>query len=390
MSTTFLETNGFETNSFNIGKNSSSSAFSYNQRENNIDDNDRTANDGVKVMPFAHDTDTTRTCLENIQSTSCSSSTTLPSSSKNRYCLFPILHAELWKCYKIAQALNWTAEEMDLSYDLVDWNEKLNDNERFFIKNVLAFFASADGVVNENLAERFMNDVEELEAKTFYAHQMYIEGVHNETYSLLIDTFVKDEIEKQKLFQWTNTYPGVGRKIRWAQRWIHDKDASFAERLFAFAIVEGIFFSGSFCAIFWLKKRNLMPGMCTSNEWIARDEALHCTFACNLSKYKKLTLSRAKALEIIVEAVEIEKYFVTQALPVELIGMNAKTMCQYIEYVADYWLVYIGHDKYYHQTNPFDWMQSISLEGKTNMFEKRVTEYSKNTQSRIFDMNADF
>jgi ribonucleoside-diphosphate reductase beta chain len=295
--------------------------------------------------------------------------------NKDRFVLFPIKHSEIWKMYKQAEASFWTAEEIDLSADLTDWADRLNNDERHFIKHVLAFFAASDGIVNENLAVNFMNEVQYPEARCFYGYQIMIENIHSETYSLLIDTYINDSAEKNRLFHAIETVPAVTRKADWALRWI--EKGSFAERLVAFAAVEGIFFSGSFCSIFWLKKRGLMPGLSFSNELISRDEGLHCDFACLLYRQLLNKLPESRVLEIITHAVEIEKEFVTDALPVQLIGMNAELMRQYIEFVADRLLVELGCSKVYNATNPFDFMEMISLQGKTNFFEKKVAEYQK-------------
>jgi ribonucleoside-diphosphate reductase beta chain len=295
--------------------------------------------------------------------------------NKDRFVLFPIKHNDIWQFYKQAEASFWTAEEIDLSADLVDWNEKLNDDERHFIKHVLAFFAASDGIVNENLAVNFMNEVQYPEARCFYGFQIMMENIHSETYSLLIDTYIKDTAEKTRLFHAIDTVPAVKRKAEWALRWI--EKGSFPERLISFAAVEGIFFSGSFCSIFWLKKRGLMPGLSFSNELISRDEGLHCDFACLLYKELLNKLPEARVKEIIASAVEIEKEFVTDALPVSLIGMNAAMMQQYIEFVADRLLVALGFTKHFNATNPFDFMEMQSLQGKTNFFEKKVAEYQK-------------
>ncbi|MFY0607325.1 MAG: ribonucleotide-diphosphate reductase subunit beta [Cyclobacteriaceae bacterium] len=293
----------------------------------------------------------------------------------NRFVLFPIEHNDIWKMYKQAEASFWTAEEIDLSQDLKDW-AALNDGERHFIKHVLAFFAASDGIVNENLAENMVSEVQYTEAKFFYGFQIAIENIHSETYSLLIDTYVKDPKEKDDLFHAIDTMDCVKRKAEWALRWIDE--GNFQERLIAFAAVEGIFFSGSFCSIFWLKKRGLMPGLTFSNELISRDEGLHCDFACLLYNNHIIEkLDTALVTDIIKEAVEIEKEFVSDALPVKLIGMNADLMCQYIEFVADRLLGELGCEKIYDSTNPFDFMDMISLQGKTNFFEKRVAEYQK-------------
>jgi len=293
----------------------------------------------------------------------------------NRFVLFPIEHNDIWQMYKQAEASFWTAEEIDLSPDLTDW-EKLNDGERHFISHVLAFFAASDGIVNENLGVNFLAEVQFPEAKCFYGFQIMMENIHSETYSLLIDTYIKDPREKDKLFNALETVPCVAKKGEWALRWINS--GNFVERLIAFAAVEGIFFSGSFCSIFWLKKRGLMPGLSFSNELISRDEGLHCEFACLLYKeYVVNKLPQERIYEIITDAVTIEKEFITESLPVDLIGMNSRLMKQYIEYVADFWLIRLGYAPYYHTENPFDFMTSISLQGKTNFFEKRVAEYQK-------------
>lgn len=295
--------------------------------------------------------------------------------NKNRFVLFPIEHSDIWKFYKQSVASFWTAEEIDLSQDNKDW-DNLNDGERHFISHVLAFFAASDGIVNENLAENFVSEVQYTEAKFFYGFQIAMENIHSETYSLLIDTYVKDPKEKDKLFNAIDTMDCVKKKADWALRWIDD--GSFAERLIAFAAVEGIFFSGSFCSIFWLKKRGLMPGLCFSNELISRDEGMHCDFACLIyNDHLKNKLPEETVIKIIKDAVAIEKEFVTDALPVNLIGMNADLMCQYIEFVADRLLVELNCPKVYNAKNPFDFMDMISLQGKTNFFEKRVAEYQK-------------
>ncbi len=315
--------------------------------------------------------------------------------NKDRFVIFPIVHNDIWKFYKQAEACFWTAEEIDLGADMVDWEDKLNDDERHFIKHVLAFFAASDGIVNENLAENFLAEVQYSEAKFFYGFQVMMENIHSETYSLLIDTYIKNDKEKDKLFHAIDTLDCVKRKADWALNWI-DK-GSFAERLIAFAAVEGIFFSGSFCSIFWLKKRGLMPGLGFSNELISRDEGMHCDFACLLyNNHIKNKLSKETVRKIISDAVEIEKEFVTDALPVRLIGMNAELMQQYIEFVADRLLVELGNDKIYNVSNPFDFMDMINLQGKTNFFEKRVPDYQKagvsNTSAadKSFTMDADF
>lgn len=298
------------------------------------------------------------------------------SENPNRFVLFPIEHDDIWSFYKKSEASFWTAEEIDLGADLFDWNNKLNDDERYFIKHILAFFAASDGIVNENLAENFVAEVQYTEAKFFYGFQIMMENIHSETYSLLIDTYIKDNAEKKKLFNAIETLDCVKEKAEWALDWI--EKGSFAERLVAFAAVEGIFFSGSFCSIFWLKKRGLMPGLSFSNELISRDEGMHCDFACLLYTNHLVNKLPKKTVEkIILDAVEIEKAFVCDALPVKLIGMNSKLMSQYIEFVADRLLVELGNDKVFNVTNPFDFMDMISLQGKTNFFEKRVAEYQK-------------
>jgi ribonucleoside-diphosphate reductase beta chain len=312
----------------------------------------------------------------------------------NRFVLFPIQHDDIWAFYKKAEASFWTAEEIDLSPDLIDWENKLNDDERHFIKHVLAFFAASDGIVNENLAQNFLSEVQYTEAKFFYGFQLAAENIHSETYSLLIDTYIKNTAEKNYLFNALETLDCVKKKADWALRWI-DK-GSFAERLVAFAAVEGIFFSGSFCSIFWLKKRGLMPGLAFSNELISRDEGLHCDFACLLySKHLITKLPKDKVAEIIMDAVTIEKEFVTDALPVKLIGMNSDLMGQYIEFVADRLLVELGNDRVYNTANPFDFMEMISLQGKSNFFEKRVGEYQKagvlnNSGAQNFVLDEEF
>lgn len=314
--------------------------------------------------------------------------------NNNRFVLFPIQHDDIWSFYKRSEASFWTAEEIDLSPDLIDWENKLNDDEKHFIKHVLAFFAASDGIVNENLAENFLAEVQYTEAKFFYGFQIAMENVHSETYSLLIDTYIKDSAEKKHLFNAIDTLDCVKKKADWALRWI-DK-GSYAERLIAFAAVEGIFFSGSFCSIFWLKKRGLMPGLTFSNELISRDEGLHCDFACLLyTKHLKNMLPKEQVTEIIKDAVEIEKEFVTDALPVRLIGMNSDLMTQYIEFVADRLLVELGNEKIYNATNPFGFMEMISIQGKTNFFEKRVGEYQKagvlsGDNSQTFSTDEDF
>lgn len=310
-----------------------------------------------------------------------------------RFVIFPIKHNDIWQFYKNAEASFWTAEELDLSQDITDW-ENLNDGERHFISNVLAFFAASDGIVNENLAVDFISNVQYAEAKCFYGFQIAIENIHAEVYSLLIDTYIKDEKEKDRLLNAMEHIPCVKKKADWAMRWIDN--GNFVERLIAFAVVEGIFFSGSFCSIFWLKKRGLMPGLAFSNELISRDEGMHRDFACLLyTDHIKNHLKDEDVYDIIKDAVEIEKEFVSDALPVSLIGMNATLMCQYIEFVADHLLEQLNLKKVYNSSNPFDFMELISLQGKTNFFEKRVGEYQKagvtsDKDSQSFSLDEDF
>jgi len=296
--------------------------------------------------------------------------------NKDRFVIFPIKHQDIWEWYKKQEACIWTAEEIDLHTDLNDWNNKLNDDEKYFIKHILAFFAASDGIVNENLAENFVSEVQYPEAKFFYGFQIMMENIHSETYSLLIDTYVKDEAEKHQLFHAIETFPAIKDKAEWALKWI-DSD-SFAERLIAFAAVEGIFFSGSFCSIFWLKKRGLMPGLTFSNELISRDEGMHCDFAVHLHNHHLINkVPKARITEILTDALNIERKFITESLPASLIGMNATLMTQYLEFVTDRLLVELGCDRVYNSSNPFDFMDMISLQGKTNFFEKRVAEYQK-------------
>ncbi|MFD1553154.1 ribonucleoside-diphosphate reductase [Putridiphycobacter roseus] len=312
----------------------------------------------------------------------------------NRFVLFPIEHEDIWKAYKTQEACIWTAEELDLSQDIIDWEEKLSDDERFFIKHVLAFFAASDGIVNENLAENFVKEVQYTEAKFFYGFQIMMENIHSETYSLLIDTYIKDDKEKDYLFNALETFPPVKKKAEWALNWIDN--GTFAQRLIAFAAVEGIFFSGSFCSIFWLKKRGLMPGLTFSNELISRDEGMHMEFAVLLyNDHLEHKLPKEEVEEIITTAVDIEREFITESLPVKLIGMNADLMSQYIEFVADRLLVELGNDKVYNVTNPFDFMDMINLQGKTNFFEKRVGEYQKagvmgGSDKQTFSLDEEF
>lgn len=312
----------------------------------------------------------------------------------SRFVLFPIRDAEIWLLYKKALASFWTVEEIDLASDHEDWNG-LHDEERHFISHVLAFFAASDGIVNENLLSNFANEVQLPEARCFYGFQIAMENIHSETYALLIDTYIRDKEEKHRILSALETIPCVQKKANWALKWCNADNASFSERLVAFAAVEGIFFSGSFCAIFWLKKRGLMPGLCFSNQLIARDEGLHCDFACLL--HSKLTnkLLESRIVEIVSSAVDIEKEFITDALPVELIGMNSGLMCDYICFCADRLLQALGCSKHYGVANPFEWMEMISLQGKTNFFENRVSEYSKsgvgvNRNLQVFDLDTQF
>lgn len=296
--------------------------------------------------------------------------------NKNRFVIFPIKHHDIWDWYKKMEASFWTAEEIDLHQDLNDWNNKLSNDERYFIKHILAFFAASDGIVNENLAENFVNEVQYAEAKFFYGFQIMMENIHSETYSLLIDTYVKDEAEKDALFNALEVFPAIKKKADWALKWIESD--SFAERLIAFAAVEGIFFSGAFCSIFWLKKRGLMPGLTFSNELISRDEGVHCDFAVHLHNHHLINkVPKDRIKEILVDALDIEREFITESLPASLIGMNAKLMAQYVEFVTDRLLVELGCERVYNASNPFDFMDMISLQGKTNFFEKRVSEYQK-------------
>ncbi|CAB3402330.1 unnamed protein product [Caenorhabditis bovis] len=312
----------------------------------------------------------------------------------NRFVIFPLKHRNVWEFYKKAVASFWTVEEVDLGKDMNDW-DKMNGDEQYFISRVLAFFAASDGIVNENLCERFSNEVKITEVRFFYGFQIAIENIHSEMYSKLIETYIRDEKERNTLFNAVFEFEFIKKKADWALRWISDKKASFAERLIAFAAVEGIFFSGSFAAIFWLKKRGLMPGLTHSNELISRDEGLHRDFACLLYSMLKKKLSQERIYEIIRDAVVIEQEFLTEALPVDMIGMNCRLMSQYIEYVADHLLVELGCARLYNKKNPFDFMENISIEGKTNFFEKRVAEYQRpgvmtKDAERLFDLEADF
>lgn len=295
--------------------------------------------------------------------------------NKNRFVIFPIQHDDIWQWYKKQEASFWTAEEIDLHQDVVDW-KKLSDDERYFLKHILAFFAASDGIVNENLAENFVNEVQYSEAKFFYGFQIMMENIHSEMYSLLIDTLVDNDKEKDELFNALERFPAIKKKADWALRWIDSE--SFAERLIAFAAVEGIFFSGAFCSIFWMKKRGMLPGLATSNEFISRDEGLHRDFACHLHNNHLVNkVPQERIVQILSEALDIEREFITESLPVNLIGMNSKLMSEYLEFVTDHLLETLNCPKVYNTANPFDFMDMISLEGKTNFFEKRVSEYKK-------------
>jgi len=318
-------------------------------------------------------------------------------SLSKKYTMFPIENENVWKLYKKAVACFWTVEEIDFSKDIVDWN-KLKDEEKYFISHVLAFFAGSDGIVIENLVLRFMKEFDQPEVRAFYSFQSAIESIHSETYSLLIDTYITDQTEKNKLFTAINTFECIGKKAKWAVKWIEDKDANISTRIIAFAAVEGIFFSGAFCSIFWLKKRGLLPGLCFSNELISRDEGMHTDFAIIMYNDYVDKLDKKVILDIITEAVEIEKEFIVEALPCKLIGMNSELMQQYIEFVADRLLIQIGLEPHWKSKNPFSFMEMISMTGKTNFFEKRVAEYSKanmglgedSSKSRLFSIDAAF
>jgi len=310
----------------------------------------------------------------------------------NRYVMFPIQDNDIWKMYKKQIDCFWRTEEIDFSKDLTDW-AKLSADEKYFISMVLGFFAASDGIIVENLAVRFMSDVQLAEARAFYGFQIAMENIHSETYSVMIDTFIKDKAEQQKMFQAVQNFPCIAKKATWAKKWITDNRSSFAARLVAFAVVEGIFFSSSFAAIYWIKKRGLMPGLTLSNEFISRDEAMHCEFAVLLYKKLQKKLSKKRIYEIVKEAVEIEKEFITEAIPCRLIGMNTKLMQQYIEFVADRMLLQLGYDKIYSVGNPFDFMELISIESKVNFFERTNSEYAlanKSVEKDIFELSADF
>jgi ribonucleoside-diphosphate reductase subunit M2 len=316
----------------------------------------------------------------------------LLASDDNRFVMFPIKYNDIWEMYKKQVDCFWRTEEIDLTKDFSHW-EGLQVDEKFFISMILAFFAASDGIVLENLAMRFMNEVQVSEARAFYGFQIAMENIHSQTYSVLIETYIKDKEEKHKLFHAIENFPCIKKKSDWAQKWIRDNRSSFATRLIAFACVEGIFFSGAFCSIFWLKKRGLMPGLTFSNELISRDEALHCEFAVLLYSKLENKLKKARVYEIIKEAVEIETEFICDALPCRLIGMNSEMMTQYIKFVADRLCLQLGYDKIYNTANPFSWMEMISLEGKTNMFERKISEYSLANKSKtddIFEITEDF
>jgi ribonucleoside-diphosphate reductase subunit M2 len=310
----------------------------------------------------------------------------------NRYVMFPIKYNDVWEMYKRSIDSFWHTGEISLAQDLNDWN-KLNDDERNFIKMILAFFSSSDALVTDNLGTRFMNEVQVSEARAFYAFQIAIETIHSEMYSILIDTYIKDNEEKTKLFQATTNYPCIQKKFKWAEKWLNDKRSNFATRLVGFALVEGLFFSSSFAAIYWIKKRGLMPGLTFSNELISRDEALHTEFAILLYSKINKKIPKKKLYEIVKEAVEIEKEFITESIPCRMIGMNSKLMCQYIEFVADRLCLQLGYDKLYNSTNPFDFMELISIESKVNFFERTNAEYAlanKTVDEGVFDFDGDF
>lgn len=312
----------------------------------------------------------------------------------NRFVLYPIKHSSIFDMYKIATSSFWVCEEVDLSKDINDWNNKLTDNEKLFIENILAFFAGADGIVNENLAQRFYNDVKIPEARAFYSFQMAIETIHSEMYSLMIDTYIKDNQKRKLLFNAINTIPSIAKKAQWAQKWIENSEAPFAMRLVAFAIVEGVFFSGAFASIYWLKERNLMPGLCTSNELISRDEGLHTEFAVLLYSMLSDKLTQTQINDIFTEAVEIETEFIIESIPCKLLGINSDLMSDYIKFVADRLIVQLGYSKLYNIKNPLDFMDRISLSNKTSFFEHRPTEYSKagvgNKDNHTFSLDEDF
>uniref|UniRef100_A0A1I7XKT3 Ribonucleoside-diphosphate reductase n=1 Tax=Heterorhabditis bacteriophora TaxID=37862 RepID=A0A1I7XKT3_HETBA len=333
--------------------------------------------------------------MEQFSGHSLNSDEPLLKENPNRFVIFPLKYHDIWGFYKKAVASFWTVEEVDLGKDMADW-EKMNENERFFISRVLAFFAASDGIVNENLVERFSKEVQVPEARFFYGFQIAIENIHSEMYSKLIETYIRDENERHLLFNAITEFPCIAKKARWAFRWIGDNEAPFAERVIAFAAVEGIFFSGSFAAIFWLKKRGLMPGLTHSNELISRDEGLHRDFACLMYSHIQNKLTQGRIHEIIKDAVTIEQEYLTESLPVDMIGMNCRLMSQYIEFVADHLLVELHCEKVlYNSKNPFDFMENISIDGKTNFFEKRVSEYQRpgvmtTEDERQFQLDAEF
>lgn len=318
----------------------------------------------------------------------------LLSDVKNRFVLFPVKYDDMWQMYKTAQSVFWVPNEVDLTKDLTDWDSKLNENEKHFILNVLAFFSSSDSIVNENLAARFLNEVQIPEAKAFYGFQIAMEVIHQEMYSLMIDTYVKDSVEKSKLFDSIFTVPTINKKANWAMKWINDQESSFATRLVAFAIVEGIFFSSAFASIYWLKERGLMPGLCLSNEFISRDEGLHCEFAILLYSYIKNRLSQETIHAIVREATEIECEFVNDSLRVRLIGMNSDLMCEYVKFCSDRLLKQLGYEPIYNVNNPFQFMERIGLSNKTNFFEHYVADYSKANVGKndafVFSMEEEF
>ena len=308
-------------------------------------------------------------------------------SISEKYVSFPIKHHNIWQKFKEAQAAFWVAEEIDLSKDVIQWETVLEDNEKYFIKYVLAFFAASDGIVMENLAVNFMKDTDLAEARSFYAYQIYNEAIHSETYSLLIDTYIKDPVEKDKIFNAVENFPAVKRKAEWALKWINDKTVTYATRLIAFSVVEGVFFSGSFCSIFWLKKRGLMPGLTFSNELISRDEGTHTDMAVIMSLMQTDRPTQEEVHNIFKDAVTIEKEFIIESLPCKLLGMNSKMMAEYIEFVADRLLSQLQYNKIYNTSNPFDWMELISLNGKSNFFERKVGEYKN---AKVGEKHEDF
>lgn len=304
---------------------------------------------------------------------------------ENRFCMFPIKYQDVWDLYVKQKSCFWQSNEIDFSRDSIDWNNKLTKEERYFISMILGFFAQSDGIVNENLASRFMNEVQVSEIRAFYGFQIMMENIHSETYSIMIETYIQDALEKKRLFNAISEFPSIGKKARWAQKWISDNRSSFATRLVAFSVVEGIFFSGAFCSIYWLKKRGLMTGLTISNEFISRDEGLHTEFAVLLYSKLEHKLSKKRIYDIIKDAVHIETEFICDALPCRLIGMNSELMAQYIRFVADRLVLQLGYDKIYGDSNPFDFMETQSIETKTNFFEKVNSEYSISTSSEKLD-----